>query len=473
MKIPLLTGAYQARSVIASAQRCVNLYMEKNPPGESFPTTHYPTPGLIRLLTAPQNGWRCLYVGSDNKLYGVVGQFVYLINEDWTLKKLGETGFSSAPCYMIDNGVTVLLVDGSSTGYQFDLGGTNYTTVTNEAFYGSTRVDLIDDFLVLNRPGTRQWYISLFGQVNFDSLDFASKIGASDLLVAVAVTKRNVVLFGEQTTEFWTNTGGNDFPFTRVPGAFLQFGCNAPHSICEADGSLYWLSQSKQGVCMVLRTENYERGRLSTHAIEQEFQSYGRTNDAIGFMHQMDGHYWYVLTFPAARKTWVFDLSTNEWHERAFLNENGTFDRHRANCFASWNGRQIVGDFEDGRLYEMDLDTYTDDGEQIRRVRTFPHMMDDGNRVTYRLFQADMEAGNPSELEPETPPEVRLRFSDTKGKSWGEHISTTVGFRGEFKDIARWHRLGQARDRVFEVSWSADMKTALNGAFIEVTPGAR
>lgn len=473
MKVPLITGAYQSRSFIAAAQRSVNLYAEKNPEGESFPTTHYPTPGSTVLLTATDSVWRCLYTSSDNRLFGVCGASVYLIKDDLTLQKVGSMTPLVTPCCMVDNGVTILIVDGTPNGYTITLADLTYATVSNPAFYGSTRVFVVDGYLLLNRPGTKQWYITLFSNVDFDALDFASKIGAPDLLVAVGVTRRNVFLFGEQTTEVWTNTGGVDFTFSRIPGAFIQFGCKAPYSLCEADGSLYWVSQSPQGECMVLRTENYDRARISTHAIEGELQKYARVDDAIGYVHQMDGHYWYVLSFPTASKTWVFDLSTEQWHERAYLDESGAFSRHRGNCFAFWQGRHVVGDYADGRLYELSLDVYTDAGNEIRRVRSFPHLVDDGNRVTYRTFQADMEAGQPSGQEPAIAPEIRLRYSDSKGGSWSGSISTTLGLRGDYKAIARWFRLGQARDRVFELSWSANMKTALNGAYIDAMPGVK
>lgn len=474
MKIPLITGSYQARSLIASAQRCINLFPEKNPEGEAFPTTHYPTPGSTVVATSTSNGWRCLYTASDGRLFGVVGTDVVLINNDMTIRVLGHITSTQSQCYMADNGVQILLVDGTSAGYTITGDTLAFAPVANGAFYGSTRIAEVDGYLLLNRPETNQWYITLFRSTEFDALDFASKIGSADGLVAVGVTRRNVFLFGEQTTEVWTNTGGSDFTFSRIPGAFIQFGCKAANSICEADGSLYWLSQSPQGQCMVLKTENYDRARISTHAIENEFQGYSRVDDAIGYVHQMSGHYWYVLTFPTANKTWVFDLSTEQWHERAYLDESGTFSRHRGNCFAFWNGRHIVGDFQDGRLYELSLDVYNDAGNEIRRVRSFPHMVDDGNRVNYSVFQADMEVGNPSNMEAVMmPPEIRMRYSNTKGATWSVSRSQNLGYQGSYLRILRWFRMGQGRDRVYELSWSGDVRTALNGAYIEAVPVAR
>lgn len=471
MKVPLTTGAYQARSLIASAQRCVNLYPEKNPEGEEFPMTFYPTPGLVKKgEAAGLSGWRCLYTSTDNRLFGVIGQSVVTISETFGLTTLGEIDSVLTPCYMLDNGNQIVLVDGTSQGYTIDLEDLKYARITNEAFYGSSRLALVDGYMLFNRPGTKQWYISLINEADFDSLDFASKSGSADHLVAVGVTRRNVFLFGQQTTEIWTNTGEANFTFSRLSGAFIEFGCASADTIAQADGSLYWLSRSKEGHCMVLRSVNYDRERISTFAIENEFQTYERIDDAFAYVHQMSGHYWYVITFPTANKTWVFDAATGEWHERAMLDADGNLNRHVAGCFTYWNGMHLIGAYDSGVIYELRLDKYSDDGKPSRRIRSFPHLADDGNRVTYQQFQAAMEVG---EGDFGAQPEVRLRWSDTKGASWGTSISSSLGARGGYLKDCRFLRLGQARSRVFELSWSADCPTALNGAYIQIQQASR
>lgn len=465
MKLPLITAAYQARSLIASAQRCVNLYGEKNPEGEEFPFTYYPTPGLVRLATSEDSSWRGLYTATNGVLFGVVGRSVVVVNPDYTLNKIGTMQTARGPVRMIDNGSMLVVVDGTIAGYKADIETLAFEPINNDAFYGSNSVDLVDGFMIFNRINTQQWYITKLNELEFDALDFASKAGYPDKLVAVCATRRNVFLFGEQTTEIWTNVGGADFPFARVSGAFIQFGCSAPASIDQADGSIYFLSRSPEGQAMVMRTMNYDRERISTFAIENELQSYERIDDAIGFVMQVSGHYWYVLTFPTANKTWVFDASNGGWHELAYLEEDGSFTRHRANCYAFWNGKHIVGDYADGRLYELRLDAYTDDGNEIRRVRSFPHLAEDGNRVVYKRFQAAMQVGDAQYSQ---SAEIRLRYSDTKGASWSGAISSTLGARGDYLRDCQFLRLGMARSRVFELSWSASCPTALNGAYIQV-----
>ncbi|MFC4275564.1 packaged DNA stabilization protein [Achromobacter aloeverae] len=464
MKVPLISGAYQAKSIIANAQRCVNLYVEKNPQDAPFPTTHYQTPGLVKIAESSDFGWRGLYFASNGTLYGVCGQTFYAIGSDWSLTQLGSVSSIDSMVYMADNGTTLLAVDGTEQGYTVTLADNTFGSVTDLGFYGGTTIQYADGFFILNRPGTTQFYISLAFQATFDATDFAGKTGFADKLLTLAVTRLYIFLLGQWTTEVWVNSGNATFPYQRMPGTFIQHGCAAVDSVAQMDGAIYWLAQSPQGKCMVVHTEQYEAVRISTHAIENEIQSYPRIDDARGYTFQLEGHFQYVLTFPSAQKTWVYDLSTKEWHEWLWLDEQGVFKRHRSNCFAYAYGTPVVGDWENGKLYRLDMDAMTDDGAPISRLRSFPHMVDDGNRVAYREFIADFQVGEGADFE-EVP--VFLRWSDTRGASWGNHIRESFGLEGDYLKSLQFQRLGMARDRVFELSWSAPVKTALNGAYVQ------
>lgn len=470
MKVALTSGAYEARSIIANAQRCVNLYPEQNQPDAPFPATYYPTPGLRLLGSVSDKVWRGLYAASNGALFGVCGTKLYKISPEWAFTEIGAVDDWITPVMMNDNGVTMLLVDGTHKGYTVKLETDEFAQIDDENFYGSDRAEMVDGFFVLNRPASRQFYISIPNSTTFDALDFVAKSGYSDNLVTVGVINRNIWLFGELTTEVFYNTGEAAFPFARYPGVFMQHGCGARYSIAGMDNSLYWLAKNPQGHGIVMRSEGMQALRISTHAIEDDLRSYPRIDDAIGFTYQQDGHMFYVLTFPEADKTWCYDLSTQLWHERAFLGEKG-FERHRANCHATWRGMNIVGDRTSGDLYAFDLDKYTDDTTPIQRVRSFPHMVDNGNRIHYRKFIADMEVGNGLDASSDAP-NVYLRWSDTRGVSWGNQISASMGARGQYLTSVLYQRLGTARDRVFELSWSAPVRTALNGAFIDVIGGA-
>lgn len=404
MRVPLLGGAYQAKSIIANAQSCINLYPEVNPQPDSapVPVIHYLTPGLRLLRAGPGDvPVRCTYRASNGDFYAVIGDTCYYVDSSWTATSLGTVTNLTTPIVMADNGIVIVLVDGTANGWVIDMAAHTFGTIDPTNFYGATRVDFVDTYLLFNRPGTSQWYISFSNAdytmfttgVAFDPLDIAAKTGYPDFIAGLMVMHREVWLIGTLTTEIWYNSGAADFTFQPQPGAFVEHGCIAPYSIAAQDLNIYWLSQDKQGRIIVIRGSSYQAHRISTHAIENEFATYGDVSDAIGFTYQQEGHTFYFLTFPTADKTWCYDEATEQWHERVWTDDNGFFHRHRANCGANVYNTNVVGDWGNGNLYALDLDVYTDNGDPISRVRSFPHLIKDAKRIVYRQFIADMAVG--------------------------------------------------------------------------------
>lgn len=467
MRASLNSGAYMARSIIANAQRCVNLFPESNPPDSEAPVTHYLTPGLTIVSTPPvQLPCRGLYVTTKGDLFSVVGPNVYFVyGTVYTL--LGTLSTGTGPVSMIDNGITCVIVDGTTVGFTIDLGTHAYARITDPSFYGASRVDFVDGFFLFNQPGTQEFYISLALSTSFDPLDIAGKSTYPDNLVTLAVMHREIWLIGEVTTEVWYNTGASDFTFGRMPGVFIEHGCAAKYSVAKIGLALFWLAKDLQGQSIVMKGESYQGDRISTHALEQEFSTYSTVSDAFGYSYMQEGHQFYVLTFPTANTTWCLDLATGMWHQRAYLEADGSLSRHRSNCHAFYQGQNLVGDWQTGAIYSLDPLNFTDNGNPIERIRSFPHMAQQGKRIMHRQFIADMEVGSGLPLD-SADPEIRLRWSDDRGASWGNYSVQSLGKVGTFKTSIQWQRLGYARDRVYELSWSGAVKTALNGAFLDI-----
>jgi hypothetical protein len=195
--------------------------------------------------------------------------------------------------------------------------------------------------------------------------------------------------------EVWYNAGLADFPLARIDGAFMETGCLAPYSVAKLDNSVFWLGSDARGNGIVYRNQGYNAQRVSTHAIEWQIQQYNVLNDAIGYSYQQDGHSFYVLTFPTAQATWVFDVSTGAWHERAFW-DGVRFQRHRSNCQANFAGQVVVGDWEDGRIYAFDPEVYQDDQNTqrwLRSWRALPTGQNNLKRTAHHMLQLDCESG--------------------------------------------------------------------------------
>lgn len=492
-RIPLIGGSYLARSTIASATRCVNYYPEINPKDALAPMTFYQRPGLVPLVTGPEAApVRALYQASNGTGYAVIGDKLYLVEQDFTLSRLGDLETSRTnPASMIDNGVTLVVVDGNPFGHSVDLATRAFSRIVDPTgiFQGADKVEYIDTFVLWNLPNSREFGSTLSGVITFDGTYHAGKTNYPDNLQTLVVNRHEIVLFGLLKSEVWYNAGGATFPFAELPGANIEHGIAAKYSVATADISAFWLGRDLQGHGIVFRLRGYQTTRISNHAVEMAIHDMATTvgiSDAIGFTYQTDGHVFYVLTFPAGDQTWVFDEAIGDpmlaWHQETWTDvTNGGTHRHRANCFASLYGRLVVGDFENGTLYEMRLDAYTDtvanEACPIACIRSFPHIHQarlgrdmvpiNGRRVLFNTFWADLEVGTAPLDVDGNPAQIGLRWSIDRGKTYGNTVLQSAGELGQYLTQAQWRALGLGRDVIFELSHSIDGAAALNGAWVD------
>ena len=472
MHTPILGQAYVARAVNAADNREVNLFPELVPEGGKEPAFLNRAPGLRRVVTVGNGPIRGLWQ-FGGFAYAVSGLELYKIDSNWTATLIGTVA-GSGPVSMSDNG-TQLFVACNPEGYIYNATTAVFAQITDPDFPGAVTVGYVDGYFVFNEPDSQRiWVTSLLDGTAVDPLDFASAEGSPDQLVSLIVDHREIWLFGTNSVEVWYDAGNADFPLTRIQGAYNEIGCIAAYSVAKLDNGLFWLGGDARGQGIVYRANGYTGQRVSTHAIEYAIQSYGDITDAIAYTYQQEGHAFYVLTFPSANKTWVYDVSTQGWHERAAWN-NGQFIRHRSNCQMAFNSEVIVGDYEDGRLYAFDLSVYADDDavqKWLRSWRALPPGQNDLKRTAQHKLQLDCESGVGLNTGQGSDPQVMLRWSDDGGHTWSNEHWATMGAIGTYGARVIWRRLGMTvklRDRVYEISGTDPVKITIMGAELQAS----
>ena len=508
MKTPILGSSYVARSINAADNRMVNLFPEVIPEGGKEPGFLNRAPGLELLQTVGSGPIRALWAHQTNgaDFYVVSGTEVYkMTSTTATPVKLGNI-IDGGPVSIADNGTQIFFAC-NGPSYIYNEATNEFKQITDPDFPGAVTVGYLDGYFVFNEPNSqRVWVTSLLDGSSIDPLDFASAEGSPDGLVCVNVDHREAWLFGTDSVEVWYDAGLADFPLTRIQGAFNEIGCVAAFSVAKLDNTLFWLGTDARGQGIVYKANGYTGQRVSTHAIEYAIAQYGNISDAIAYTYQQEGHGFYVLTFPSANATWVYDAATQAWHERAGL-VNGQFTRHRSNCQCNFGGETIVGDFENGNIYKYSLDVYADNGapqKWLRSWRALPTGQNNLKRTSQHSLQLDAESGvglngftteqvfflttqNGFDLITESgnyiaaeitttvlaDPKVMLRWSDDGGHNWSNEHWTSMGGIGKFGQRIIWRRLGMTtkiRDRVYEVSGTDPVKVAIMGAELHVSP---
>jgi hypothetical protein len=395
MKTPILGQSYVARSVNAADARMVNLFPEVLIEGQESGFLNR-APGLNFLQTVGTGPIRALWAHQTNgaDFYVVSGNEFYKLNSLTGTPILLGTVSGTGPVSIADNGTQIFLAC-NPKGYIYNETTNVFAEIIDPDFKGAVTVAYLDGYFVFNQPDSQLiWISQLLDGTSIDPLDFASAEGSPDGVVALISDHRELWVFGTDSVEVWYDSG-DTFPLTRIQGAFNEIGCVAPFSVAKLDNGLFWLGTDARGQGIVYRANGYTGVRVSTHAIEWQIQQYGNISDAIAYTYQQDGHAFYVLTFPTGNATWVYDVSSQAWHERAGF-KDGEFTRHRSNCQCNFGGNIIVGDFENGNIYTFDLNVYADNGEIQRWLRSWRALMPGQNnlkRSAQHTLQLDSETG--------------------------------------------------------------------------------
>jgi len=392
--------------------------------------------------------------------------------------------------------------------------GLNFSVLpsTDGAFSGANTVDIIDNYFVYNNPTTQQFGASDLLSPISPQTSFSLKDGAPDDLVALIVDHREIYLMGEISSEVWTDVGAVPFPFQRIPGTSTQHGIAAPFSIARLGNSFAYVSRNNRGQSQIMQMQGYIPQRISTHAVENTLVN-KYVGDAISWTYQLEGHEVFVVTFPSLELTWAYDATTAMWHKWLYTTEKNEYQRHRGNCCAVFQGLVIIGDYENGKLYELDKTNYTDDGQNIRRLRRAPHLVTEFQRQYFDELQIQFQPGVGTTgisgaeqvtntntiylgdnytitasatltIEPEKTyilatqqpvittttnnPQAMLRWSNDGGSTWSNEHWTSVGQLGKYTNRAIWRRLGTARDRIFEVSVTDPVNFVIISANLKV-----
>jgi hypothetical protein len=377
------------------------------------------------------------------------------------------------------------------------------------AFSGANTVDVMDNYIVYNNPTTQQWGSTDLLSPISPQTSYSLKDGAPDDLVALIVDHREVYLLGAISSEVWTDVGAVPFPFQRIPGTSTQHGIAAPFSLYRLGDSFAYVSRNNRGQAQIMQMKGYKPDRISTHAVENSLANQ-YVDDAIAWTYQLEGHEVYVVTFPTLQLTWAYDISTGMWHKWLYTADDNSYQRHRGNCCAVFQGVVLIGDYENGCIYELDKKNYTDNGQYVRRLRRAPHLVTDYQRQYFDELQIQFQPGvgttglsvdngydyigDPYYITPDgslviapdavlylakslgsttvtTNPQAMLRWSNDGGSTWTKYYTVSIGQLGRYKNRAIWRRLGMARDRVFEVSITDPVNAVIVGANLKASEG--
>lgn len=366
----------------------INFFL--NPAGESGLPCIQGTPGLTDYVQLAASVEVRGMWDMDGTLYLVGGNAVYTYNGTTKTTCTGTLSTSTGRVWMKDDGTNVMIVDDS--GYGYTVTGTTVTAISDTDFPTAQGLDYMDGYFLTVEKNTGNLFMSAYKDpTSWSALEYTEANTEPDDAEVPLVDHREVHVFGKKTVEVYYNSGAADFTFDRISAGHQEVGIGAIHSSAKGDNSYFWFSDLRQ----VLRAAGVGGTPkvVSTRELEKKFQGYATVSDAFGYCMVFAGFTWYVLTFPTQNITWVYNATTDRWHQWSSYPTVTSLLRHRSNCYVYFQGKHLIGDFEDGWVYEVSQSTYSDDSQIIRSVLTIGPIYKAGQDIIHNRLRVQFKAG--------------------------------------------------------------------------------
>lgn len=344
----------------------------------------------------------------------------------------------------------------------------------------AVQCDYLDTFFVaMQSYSSALWFASAsLDGTTWDASNVVRKDGYPDALAGIRADHEYLWLFGDgESTEIWQDSGGATFPFSRYPGALIHYGCQAPYShVRLQDGVAFLAVDRERGGCIAFYGTISQVQRISNHAIESAWQGYATVQDAVAYSMIFEGHHWWVINFPTANATWVFDATTGYWHEEGYYNGAGGVNRNRVAFHAygdiQAHGSNLTGiqathwgaDWQSGNIYPMGPQYVTDNGEIIMVQRACPHVSNEQKENFFHRIQLDTQVQDANMV---------YDWSQNGGQSYVTGRTPSVLGSPSNGEAARqiWNECGMSRDRIHRLTSIATQEQFWVNMYMEMTPG--
>jgi hypothetical protein len=421
-----------------SSQRTVGFYPEKQDiQSEKSQFILNAFPGLVLFGTA--SGKDRGMAEHKSILYKVTGTTLYSVAFDGTHTSLGTIA-GTGRCIIEGIGDDIVIV---SEGRAWQYASPTLTEITDVDLETPNSCAHLNSQMIYDGDGGRFGVSDVGDATSIDGLNYATAESNADNLLRVYAFNQTLYLMGEKTIEPWWNSGVGAPPFDRIEGGIMPVGLAAIYSASHNDNFLYFLGDDNK----IYRISGTSKENISNIPLTHTIKDYLIVSDAIGYCFSFENQNFYMLIFPTADRSWCFSESAEMWFEPNKA-------RYLGNSFANAYRKNLVADYGNGNIYELDLETFDENGVLVERFRDSGSIHGGlfkapGKRIEFNRFELIMETGVgrlPSTADNRENPYVMLSISYDGGNTYSSEMWAPAGKMGDYIYKVEWHSLGSGYD---------------------------
>jgi hypothetical protein len=481
--------SYSVQSRSVADEECINLFAETNESGGAFDQaqayggreyvnlkSYFRTPGLSVFSALPQSPVRGSFYALG-RLFVVAGAGLYELSSSGAQTSRGTVANDGNPVSIAFNNIQLLIVSGGHA-YCFTLATNALLDVTGDLAGIPVQVDESDTYFIVAFQNSNKYQMSQVLDGTTWPGQLVNEVSVfPDNITSIIVNHRELWVCGQKRSQPFQDTGSTEV-FDPIAGALIETGSVSTFSVARVDNSIFWVGQDERGAVIAWRSSGYTPSRISTHAVEVWLSNQANVSQLVSYSYQDRGHLFWVLYVPGGDCSWVYDVTEQLWHKRRSWNAAlGQWGPHY-----SWNhvfafGMHLVGDWNSGNLYQMNMEFLTDNGTNIRRLRRAPTVRNEKRWIYHTQMTVDFQAGTgpqPPLLDGNNAPrqpQAMLRWSNDGGQTWSNEHWRGMGFAGQYAARVFWMRLGRARDRVYELVIDDPVDVSIVDAYLETANG--
>ena len=217
-----------------------------------------------------------------------------------------------------------------------------------------------------------------------------------------------ILAFKKYSLEVFYDAGNpSGSPLGPVQGAKVSVGCRHADSVSSMEGTIFWVSQARDGGTAVYLMDNLKSAQISTPPIERLLQESDYTT-VYSWCARVAGHRYYCITLVNSNLSLVYDMTSQQWYQ--WTDTNGNYLPYVSTTYTGDN-QAIFQHATNGKMYKLEITNTTDEGATITMDLYTPNY--DGN-VRFKKFVKSMDI-----IADQTNGSVlKVRVSDDDYQTW-------------------------------------------------------
>ena len=424
--IPIPTTSAPGRVPSEGGGRLINAYAEAMSAGASAQAIIRRAPGLVSFCDTMHEGFRgAIYVSPY--VYIAYENVIVTVNATGAVETVGAFNGADPVSFARNNKRPIPDIVAVSQDGTFVVTSSSITPLADPDLPTLVDITNVDGYFV-GAAADGQMYNSGLNDITFNALDTARAEANPDGLVAIRAFQSQLYACGTASIEVWSNVGNpTGFPFSRA--AVITRGIIGKQAITGIEDGF-----SKQVMLVgedsqVYRLDGYQAVKISPPYVDWLIDTDPSKSTVRCWSYTVSGHPCLVVS--GTGWTWVYDLSTDKWHERQ---SNGRADWRAAGSIYAF-GKWLVGDDESTKLQYLSEEAQDEDGSPLvfevwsGQGTAFPNRL----RITRADFDFSPGTGFITGHDPtQTTPKVMISWSDDGGTTFGTQVERALGAQGKY-----------------------------------------